>query len=69
MTASEWADRLSPKWADSLVSAVSTTNWNCPMSHWEVFETLANYEGGLTAHEVRDLIKDLYEMDLMEVKK
>lgn len=69
MTASEWADRLSPKRADSLISAVTTSNWKHPMSPWEVFKAIANYEGGLTAHEARDLIKDLYGIDLMEVGK
>lgn len=69
MTASEWADRLSPKLADSLISAVTTANWKCPMSPWDVFKTIANYEGGLTAHEARGLIKDLYGIDLMEVEK
>lgn len=39
------------------------------MSPWDVFKTIANYEGGLTAHEARDLIKDLYGIDLMEVEK
>ena len=64
MTTSEWVDRLSSRWADSLISAVTTTNWEYPMSKWEVFETVANYEGGLTAHEARDLIKDIYGIDL-----
>ena len=39
------------------------------MSPWDVFKTIANYEGWLTAHEARDLIKDLYGIDLMEVEK
>lgn len=64
MTASEWADRLSPKWANSLILAVSTAEWKHPMSQWEVFETLAKYEGGLTAHEARDLIREVYGIDL-----
>lgn len=54
MTASEWADRLSPKLADSLISAVTTANWKCPMSPWDVFKTIANYEGGLTAQLIDD---------------
>lgn len=69
MIASEWADRLSPKWADSLISAVTASDWKHPMSPWEVFKALADYEGGLTAHEARGLIKDLYGIDLMEVEK
>ena len=64
MTASKWADKLSPKYANSLIEAISTPRWKSPMSPWDVFETIANYEGGLTAHEARDLIREVYGIDL-----
>ena len=64
MTTSEWADRLPPRWANSLIDAVTTANWNVPMSRWDVFETLASYEGGLSAYEAGDLVKEIYGIDL-----
>lgn len=64
MAASEWADRLSPRWAESLIDAVTTANWSVPMSRWDAFKAIADYEGGLTACEAGDLVKEIYGIDL-----
>lgn len=63
MTAREWAAKLPAHWADSLIE-VFVDCLDLPLSRWEVFDALASYEGGLTAHEARDLIREVYGIDL-----